>query len=100
MINMEINYKKSWLWIFICVFMILWLGNDVVNSILILETPSPRTTNIIQYKTQPVGFSLVVLLKTLVVTGSFIYLLLVIKNEKKPHNKSFKSPAKGAGRDR
>jgi len=79
---MELNYKRNWLWVFICIFTVIWLGSDIIRSFLSLETFTPRTISAIQYEIRPIWFSIVIVLKSLVVAASAFYLILIIKNGK------------------
>ena len=71
--------KLSWLWLFISIFIVAFIGNQLIEAYEILEISNIRTTNIVRYEANPFWFIFVVSFKSLFVAGCSAYILVFIK---------------------
>ena len=72
---MKIKPKPSLiLWIFICVFLVVWLGFDLWSGISKGEIKDLRTGNSLLLDNRPVWFSIVFALKSLAIAACLYFL--------------------------
>jgi len=77
---MAINTKKSWLWIFISVFIIIWIGDQLVEALFDGRIVNLRKAEYVLYNREPGWFIFVVSYRLLLFIGCLIYLLLTFLN--------------------
>ncbi len=59
----DLGISNSFLWFFISVFLFFWLGDQLIGSIINLEITNIRTTDLVTFKSNPIWFILVCILK-------------------------------------
>ena len=72
---MKIMPRPSlFLWTFICVFVVTWLGLDLWSGIYNGQIQDLRTSNPLLFEVRPIWFSIVFLLKALAMMGCIYFL--------------------------
>lgn len=72
---MKIKPRPSlFLWTFICVFLVVWLGVDLWSGIFDKEMHDLRTGNRLYFDSRPVWFSVVFVLKSLAMAACLYFL--------------------------
>lgn len=72
--------KKSWLWIFISVFIVIWIGDQLIGAFLDEKIVNLRSASYVFYSQEPGWFIFVVGYRLLLFSGCFIYLVVTIFN--------------------
>ena len=62
----ELGISNSLLWFLISIFLFVWLGNQLFGAVTELEIQNLRVTNSVSFNLNPVWFSIIVSLKTLI----------------------------------
>ncbi len=92
---MKIKPRPSlFLWTFICVFLVFWLGLDLWSGIYKGEIQDLRTGNQLLLENRPVWFYIVFILKLLAMMACFYFLVWRSTNSQCDIQKSKKEKAK------
>lgn len=77
---MKIKPRSSlFLWAFICIFLVFWLGADLWSGVFDKEMFDLRTGNRLFFDTRPIWFSVVFAFKSLIMAACLYFLYGVIK---------------------
>lgn len=77
---MTTESKRSWLWIFISIFIVIWIGDQLIGALLEKRIINLRSAEYILYDSEPKWFVFVVTYRALLFIGCFVYLLITLFN--------------------
>ncbi len=79
---MKNKENLSWLWLFISIFLVIWVGNQLIGVFNNLEILNLRTTDIVTFEKQPLWFIFVVTFKSAFFVGCIAYIYIFLKRFK------------------
>ena len=88
----EIGIQNSLLWFFIAIFLVFWLGEQLLGAVTSSEIQNLRVTNMVSLTSNPIWFAFVTVFKVIgwVFSVLVIYKYVASKLKKKTHNKALK----------
>jgi len=72
------EYKRSWLWLFICSFIAVWLGIELFAALKTSSISNLRVPTEITFDVNPIWFIFVTIFKSILCVGSILYVVLFL----------------------
>ncbi len=72
------TFKVNWLWLLICCFLTVWIGNHLWEAIPSMQILNLRTTDLVSFEKSPVWFTFVLFFKSAAWLLALGYILLSV----------------------
>ena len=62
----DLGISNSLLWFLISIFLVFWIGDQLIGAVTNLEILNIRTTDLVSFNKRPIWFSFIAIFKALV----------------------------------